>query len=150
MKSGLAKTFPTGGVPRDRRGRVAHKGRNLPDFGGTRLEDEGFGDDTPRIGLQFERERERQFLESLRYFLVFFFSCEQRLTTHYRSPDIEPAARHDSGGWGLAAAQIETSKADEEDDEPSDWEQVHVRTFVDSTGIKSPSANLGERRRRMT
>lgn len=80
----------------------------------------------------------------------FFFSCEQRLTTHYRSPDIEPAARHDSGGWGLAAAQIETSKADEEDDEPSDWEQVHVRTFVDSTGIKSPSANLGERRRRMT
>ena len=71
IKSSLARTFPAGGVPRDRRGRVASKGRNLPDFAGTRLEDEGFGDDTPRIGapsyvLQFEREREREFLESLR------------------------------------------------------------------------------------
>lgn len=69
MKSSLSRTFPTGGVPRDRRGRVAHKGRNLPDFVGTRLEDEGLGDDTPRIGaasyvLQIEQERE--FLESLR------------------------------------------------------------------------------------
>lgn len=71
IKSSLARTFPAGGVPRDRRGRVAHKGRNLPDFAGTRLDEDGFGDDTPRIGaasyvLQIERERERQFLESLR------------------------------------------------------------------------------------
>src|SRR5258705_10489024 len=70
IKSTLARTFPAGGMPRDRRGRVGSRGRNIPDFVGAGLEDEGFGDDTPRIGaqsyvLQFEREREREFLESL-------------------------------------------------------------------------------------
>lgn len=125
MKSGLGKTFPAGGVPRDRRGRVAHKGRNLPDFVGNRLEDDGFGDDTPRIGatsyvLQIEREREREFLESL------------------RSPDLEASVtRHDSGGWGLRAGQIENPKAEDDEDEPSDWEQAHA-------------TNASEQRRRPT
>lgn len=71
-------TFLSGGLPRDRRGRVALKGKNPPDL--TSIHGLGFGssedpyrDDTPRIGggpasyaVDLEREREREFLEALR------------------------------------------------------------------------------------
>jgi len=48
----------------------------------------------------------------------------------FRSPDIEPpVTRTGSGGWGLGIGnEINTN---EEEDEPSDWEQAHVRSPSD-------------------
>jgi len=67
---------------------------------------------------------------------VFTFNnCFPLLTSHHRSPALEqPPPSHDSGGWGLGAGQIENPRADDEEDEPSDWEQAHVRIFAESTG----------------
>ncbi|KAF8972942.1 HbrB-like-domain-containing protein [Flammula alnicola] len=114
-------TFLSGGLPRDRRGRVALKGKNPPDLVGLSglgvgNTEDPYGDDTPRIGgpasyaVDMEREREREFLEAL------------------RSPDIEPGARVTSGGWGLGAGNVENSKGgeDEEEDEPLDWDQAQA------------------------
>jgi len=73
-------TFLSGGLPRDRRGRVALKGKNPPELTnlrglGSGTEDEILGEDTPRMGpgsyaIDMERvEREREFLEALRFVL---------------------------------------------------------------------------------
>jgi len=78
-----APSFLSGGVPRDRRGRIAYKshGKGLQPFAGPGDgrdgESEGRrGDETPRsahyIGV-VERERDREFLEALR--LISFISC---------------------------------------------------------------------------
>lgn len=116
-------TFLSGGLPRDRRGRVALKGKNPPELTGLRglglgTEDEIFGEETPRMGpgsyaIDMERvEREREFLEAL------------------RSPEIEPTGTRVSlGGWGLGAGNVENSKAseeEEEEDEPLDWDQAQA------------------------
>ncbi|KAF9484479.1 HbrB-domain-containing protein [Pholiota conissans] len=110
-------TFLSGGLPRDRRGRVALKGKNPPDLARFGSTEDPYGDDTPRIGggpasfaVEIEREREREFLEAL------------------RSPDIEPGTRVTSGGWGLGAGNVENSKGveDEEEDEPMDWDQAQA------------------------
>lgn len=69
-----ALTFSAAGIPRDRRGRVAYKGKNLPDLIGISSpgqEDDFYGDEsTPRLGppgdLERERERERE-VEALRF-----------------------------------------------------------------------------------
>lgn len=66
-----APNFASGGLPRDRRGRVAHKSKAIPDFIAVRSDDDALGDDTPRLGsasyiLEIEREKEREFLETLR------------------------------------------------------------------------------------
>ncbi|PPQ89541.1 hypothetical protein CVT25_012213 [Psilocybe cyanescens] len=110
-------TFLSGALPRDRRGRVALKGKNLPDLVGLQSpgnDEDLYGDDTPRIGpssyiVDIERERERD-LEAL------------------RSPDIEPsAARASTGGWGLGAGNEEPAKlGEEEEDEPLDWDQAQA------------------------
>ncbi|KAF9529288.1 HbrB-like-domain-containing protein [Crepidotus variabilis] len=110
-------TFLSGGLPRDRRGRVAGKGKSIPEFGVTRLEDEMFGEDTPRMGppasyvIEIERERERELLEAL------------------RSPDVDPAAEANAGGWGLDVGNEDpnrTGEVSEYEDEPSDWEQAQA------------------------
>jgi hypothetical protein len=68
-----APSFLSGGLPRDRRGRIAHKQKGkdevvLDGFGDS---DNAVGDETPRNGpshmLEVEREREREFLEALRF-----------------------------------------------------------------------------------
>ncbi|KAF8891702.1 HbrB-like-domain-containing protein [Infundibulicybe gibba] len=71
-----APSFLSGGLPRDRRGRIAQKVRNLTDLGGMpapgERDDDGlFGDETPRNGsvshaVDREREREKEFLDALR------------------------------------------------------------------------------------
>lgn len=70
-----APSFLSGGLPRDRRGRIAHKqkGKGVNDLisDGLADGDDTFGDETPRNGpsqmLEVEREREREFLEALRF-----------------------------------------------------------------------------------
>ncbi|PPQ64995.1 hypothetical protein CVT26_015704 [Gymnopilus dilepis] len=106
---GFPNTFMSGG-PRDRRGRVAHKGKSVAN------EEDLYGEETPRLGsagyvVEIEREREREFLEAL------------------RSPDIEPSGpRTSSGGWGLGAGNVENGKLteEEEEDEPLDWDQAQA------------------------
>ncbi|PFH51998.1 hypothetical protein AMATHDRAFT_2487 [Amanita thiersii Skay4041] len=103
-------SFLSGGVPRDRRGRIAQK-RKSTRVALSNLEDESF-DETPRSGstftiLHMERERERELLES--------------------SPDAESAAGRGStgGGWGLGEGHVEAGK-EEEEDEPLDWDQAQA------------------------
>lgn len=130
-----APSFLSGGVPRDRRGRIAQKSNGsdlqqlnyfttMEDFDGEY--DERPGDETPRnihtnymVGV--EREREREFLESL------------------RSPDPEVLDTQASfGGWGLGAGQEDIGKmGEEEEDEPLDWDQAQavVERMVGMTNI---------------
>ncbi|KAF8813635.1 HbrB-domain-containing protein [Phlegmacium glaucopus] len=109
-------TFLSGGIPRDRRGRIAQKGKIPPDLNHTRRNEDLFGEETPRKGpvsyvIEMEREREREMLEAL------------------RSPDIELAARESIGGWGLGGGHDENARLgqeEEEDEPPSDWDQAQV------------------------
>ncbi|KAH9992941.1 HbrB-like-domain-containing protein [Russula vinacea] len=106
-------SFLSGNVPRDRRGRIAHRPGPLSlDEPGSDLEDDTV---TPRLGLgpnveMGTRERERELLDSL------------------RSP--EPAeARQSVGGWGLGTWDegISTREKDDDDeDEQTDLEQVQA------------------------
>ena len=107
-------SFLSGNVPRDRRGRIAHRPGPLSlDEPCSDLEDDVV---TPRLGLgpnagAGAREREREFLESL------------------RSPD-PPETRQGVGGWGLGGWDEGISareKDDDDDDEQTDLEQAQVR-----------------------
>lgn len=139
-----APSFLSGGLPRDRRGRIAQKqkGKGLAHLVGLGSgEDEDMlGDETPRGGsssyvVEVEREREREFLEALRcVFLGHFFTSQGvflkfSLLFLFRSPDVEStAARASVGGWGLGAGHEDVGKAaeEEEEDEPLDWDQAQV------------------------
>ncbi|KAM6502381.1 HbrB-like domain containing protein [Amanita muscaria] len=106
-------SFLSGGLPRDRRGRIAQKRKSKP-LTLSSLNDENL-EETPRVEstlnmLQLGREREREILESL------------------RSPDIEATGKSASmGGWGLGEGRAEVGKTiDEEEDEPLDWDQAQV------------------------
>ena len=104
-------SFLSGNVPRDRRGRIAHRPDPLSlDETGSDLEDDIV---TPRLGLGPHveigtRERERELLDSL------------------RSP--EPVeARQSVGGWGLGSWDEGTStreKDDDDEDEQMELEQA--------------------------
>ncbi|KAF8629174.1 hypothetical protein AX17_005759 [Amanita inopinata Kibby_2008] len=123
-------SFLSGGLPRDRRGRIAQK-RKSTNLNIANLDDENF-EETPRYNavLYLERERERELLESL------------------RSPDVESGAgRASVGGWGLGEGHVDAVKTvDEEEDEPLDWDQAQaiVERMV---GITTPVAN-GESRKK--
>ncbi|KAF8734987.1 hypothetical protein AX14_002951 [Amanita brunnescens Koide BX004] len=120
---GLTRTpsFLSGGLPRDRRGRIAQK-RKSTKMTLSSLDDESL-EETPRLGNTFhamlflEREREREILESL------------------RSPDImisEAGARASMGGWGLGEGHMEAGRAGEEEEEDGlDWDQAQVPTPSD-------------------
>ena len=63
-------TFLSGAIPRDRRGRIAQKGK-MPQASHDQKKDV-FGEATPRKGpvsyiIEMEREREREMLEALRF-----------------------------------------------------------------------------------
>ena len=108
-------SFLSGNVPRDRRGRIAHRPGPLSlDGTNSDLEDDVV---TPRLGLGLNagigvRERERELLDSL------------------RSPDPDPPeARGSVGGWGLGTWDecISTrEKDDDDDDEHVELEQTQV------------------------
>jgi hypothetical protein len=107
-------SFLSGNVPRDRRGRIAHRPGPLSlDEPCSDLEDDVV---TPRLGLGPNggvgaRERERELLESL------------------RSPD-PPETRQSVGGWGLGGwdegMSAREKDDDDDDDGPTDLEQVQV------------------------
>ncbi|KAJ7874679.1 HbrB-like-domain-containing protein [Mycena olivaceomarginata] len=104
-----APGFLSGGLPRDRRGRVAQKSL---DRVGVKVTEEGeddiFGDETPRVaqGLT-DREREREFLEAL------------------RSPDIDSHSLAVKGGWGLGPGGV-LDKPEEEEDESLNWDEAQA------------------------
>jgi hypothetical protein len=114
-------SFLAGNVPRDRRGRIAHKPGplSLDEAGSSDLEDDAL---TPRLGLSCGSVGTtavgsgpgggRELLESL------------------RSPEpIETEARQSVGGWGLGAWVEGVSareKDDDDDDEQTDTEMVLV------------------------
>lgn len=112
-------SFISGNVPRDRRGRIAHKPGplSLLDEAGSDLEDDAL---TPRLGLSSGETTAvgshggRQLLESL------------------RSP--EPVeARQSVGGWGLGAWVEGVSvreKDDDDDDEQTDTEVLVSTPFL--------------------
>lgn len=126
----LAPGFHSGGLPRDRRGRIAQK-QNLGSPGIAADDEEGWdeGGETPRNGfvgtttLDMEREKEREFLEGL------------------RSPDpisnTGVGARASVGGWGLgegedggkATAEEERYQV-EDDDEPITWDEAQVSVVM--------------------
>ena len=93
--------------------------------------------DTPRGGVAFPdvgRERDKEFLESLRYVV-----CLQRCPSHSpqtscRSPDPENTERMSMGGWGLGPGREEPVRIEDayEDEEPMDWDQAQVRVFANS------------------
>ncbi|KAF7375994.1 hypothetical protein MSAN_00014000 [Mycena sanguinolenta] len=98
-----APSFLSGGLPRDRRGRVAQKSLDRVKI--KEGEDDLFGDETPRVGQGLtDREREREFLEAL------------------RSPDIDGTVK---GGWGLGPGGVAKSE-DEEDEQPLNWDEAQA------------------------
>jgi len=108
-----APSFLSGGLPRDRRGRIAQKSLNLV---GIKVTEDGeediLGDETPRVaqGLT-ERDREREFLEAL------------------RSPDLDSHNLAVKGGWGLGpgGGTVDITKPEEEEDEqPSNWDEAQA------------------------
>ncbi|KII92235.1 hypothetical protein PLICRDRAFT_50655 [Plicaturopsis crispa FD-325 SS-3] len=146
-------SFLSGGLPRDRRGRIAQKaGSWMPAEGfgldGAQEDEDGHVEDeyTPRSGqaerlADAERERERMFLEGL------------------RSPDIEgPGHRVSVGGWGLGAGNEDVGRAPEEDDDDDalDWDQAQavVERMVGMKGNErdreAPPPEREAGRRRMT
>ncbi|KAG7090820.1 hypothetical protein E1B28_009904 [Marasmius oreades] len=134
-----APSFLSGGVPRDRRGRIAVKS-NAQDTLHSTTRDQGdpSGDETPRTIaagnlLEMERERGREILDSL------------------RSPDIETAAAYaSSGGWGLGAGKVDSSKQTQEEDELLDWDQAQA-VVEEMIGMEQATAvQSTASRRRMT
>ncbi|KAJ7675092.1 HbrB-like-domain-containing protein [Mycena rosella] len=117
-----APSFLSGGLPRDRRGRIAQKsnliGIKVVEDG----EDDNFGDETPRVaqGLT-EREREREFLEAL------------------RSPDLDHTGV--KGGWGLGpgGGPLEAKQEEEEDEPPMNWDEAQavVERMVGISSVQS-------------
>jgi len=103
-------SFLSGNVPRDRRGRIAHRPDPLSlDETGSDLEDDIV---TPRLGLGPHveigtREREREFLDSL------------------RSP--EPVeARQSVGGWGLGSWDEGISTREKDDDDEDEQMEIEL------------------------
>ena len=133
-------TFLSGGIPRDRRGRVAQKGKIPQALSHDQRNEDLFGEETPRKGpvsyvVELEREREREMLEALRFVSdlssILLLSI---LLMSRRSPDIEHTVDRGSiGGWGLGGGHEEKTRVgqeEEEDEPPSDWDQAQVSLLI--------------------
>ncbi|KAI0093316.1 HbrB-like-domain-containing protein [Irpex rosettiformis] len=74
-----APSFLSAGLPRDRRGRIAQKTERQP-YTVEEYDESMLGEETPKVGSGYSteknaaREREREFLESLRY-VLWFIGC---------------------------------------------------------------------------
>ncbi|KAG6862302.1 hypothetical protein C0995_016000 [Termitomyces sp. Mi166 len=116
-----APSFLSGGLPRDRRGRIAQKqnGRpRPPNLVGIGLDEDVFWVETPRGGF-VEREKDRELLESL------------------RSPDVDTtvaATRASVGGWGLGEGHEDVGKTADEEDDDIILEQAIVDYMVGPPG----------------
>ncbi|KAK7035281.1 hypothetical protein VNI00_012048 [Paramarasmius palmivorus] len=133
-----APSFLSGGVPRDRRGRIAMKSKSkTPSYliaapNDTNQADIS-GDETPRNAtgnvLDLESKERERFLESL------------------RSPDVDTTTARESvgGGWGLGAGDVDNSKAEEEE-ELLNWEQAQ-QVVEEMIGMEQAQTSS---RRRMT
>ncbi|KAL0581860.1 hypothetical protein V5O48_000228 [Marasmius crinis-equi] len=127
-------SFLSGGVPRDRRGRVAMKLKDR-DKDPNRTKDL---DETPRnTQTAIEREREREFLDSL------------------KSPDIETTSRANQGGWGLGPGpgkKEEAQSQQKDEDEFKDWDQAQAELEkmigIEQAAVVHAQGQAG--RRRMT
>lgn len=115
MRRSRTPSFLSGQVPRDRRGRIGQKPgwmRAEKILGRGDEDADEDGGETPRnLGYfeRSEREKEREFLDSL------------------RSPDPEGANARASGGWGLGGGMEEQAKPEEDDeDEALDWDQAQA------------------------
>ncbi|PSR72172.1 hypothetical protein PHLCEN_2v11964 [Hermanssonia centrifuga] len=116
-----APSFLSARIPRDRRGRIAHK----PDRSGGVYdfirEDDVDGGETPKLGMSFgepAREKEREFLESL------------------KSPGPE-GARASMGGWGLGVGAEEKKVEEDDEEENLDWDQAQA-VVERMVGMKNP------------
>lgn len=127
-----APSFLSGGLPRDRRGRIAQKNlsislsNNLGELSNGESGDEASvlpppnsnsGKNWTEMAIDAEREKDREFLEAL------------------KSPDVGPdladssaPTRASVGGWGLGVGKEESSgKAEIDDDEEAlSWDQAQV------------------------
>ncbi|KAF8586700.1 HbrB-domain-containing protein [Ramaria rubella] len=109
-------SFFSASAPRDRRGRIARKSvhhttLNLKGVALREQSPDGWDDETPRnAGFGDDRDREKEFLESL------------------RSPGLaaeeEGRVEGPTGGWGLGRGQEQQGEEDDDDDEPLDWDQA--------------------------
>ncbi|KAJ3574654.1 hypothetical protein NP233_g1620 [Leucocoprinus birnbaumii] len=122
-----APSFLSGGLPRDRRGRVAHKHRSKPSTLSLSLnnDDNVSGDETPRIGQSYDAEHRRrvELLDSL------------------KSPDVESSAGpRASGGWGLGAGKVDKT-VDYEEEEELDQGQVQVELNATATAPETDKPN---------
>jgi hypothetical protein len=125
------------------------------------------GGETPRMpaasgvrGFEFndaEREREREFLESLRFDLVSDQCSKLTPGFHvHRSPDLENQ-RGSIGGWGLGNWSEGDKKAKEADaiedeDEEMDWDQAQavVERMVGMKPLENSEPQRTEGRRKLT
>ncbi|KAF8515436.1 HbrB-like-domain-containing protein, partial [Gautieria morchelliformis] len=110
-------SFFSSAAPRDRRGRVSRKsGHYSTSNTKTPIEkwDQGSDDnddETPRnAGFRGERDREKEFLESL------------------RSPELDPEEDRPvggpAGGWGLGRGQVHQGGEDDGEEEALEWDQA--------------------------
>ncbi|TFK25492.1 HbrB-domain-containing protein [Coprinopsis marcescibilis] len=121
-------SFLSGGLPRDRRGRIAKKKTTGPSDLSTAVgpfDDDDLGDDTPRHGLSsgtyvldIDREKEREMLEAL------------------RSP--EPNTRASIGGWGLGGIHEVPMKSTEEEEEEDELDQAQADLESYMASMNSP------------
>lgn len=113
-------SFFAGSAPRDRRGRVSRKSVTVKSLNTQREPSvEGWDDETPRngagvAGLGDDRERQKEFLESLR---------SPGLNIEEENEDEEQPAPVGAGGWGLGPGQDHYEEEDDEDT-MNDWSQA--------------------------
>ncbi|KAF8257943.1 HbrB-like-domain-containing protein [Lactarius quietus] len=112
-------SFLSGNVPRDRRGRIAHKPGPLSlDETSSDLEDDAL---TPRLGLSCCGSAGTTAVGSTT-------GGARELLESLRSPAEPTEARQSVGGWGLGAWVEGEEKDDDDDDEQTDTELVLTAT----------------------
>ncbi|KIJ49338.1 hypothetical protein M422DRAFT_27698 [Sphaerobolus stellatus SS14] len=113
-------SFFAGAAPRDRRGRVARKSLNVKGLNLRREPSVEWDEETPRngvgiIGLGDDRERQKEFLDSLK-------SPDVGIEEEDEEEDEKQLV--DAGGWGLGRGQDHYGEEDEEEDTLNEWNQA--------------------------